>query len=126
MRNIFCFGKSGLFLCVLSTMLVSNSGFCFSLFAEAPAQTVNVQKTDKNEQLKMVEARLTELKNKKARVDESALIAERDGDRLLFQDYLTAQMFYRRQERLQAQSHALQKEIEALLQKKEELEKAKK
>ncbi len=126
MRTIFCFGKSGLFLGALCTMLVSNYGFSFSLFAEAPAQTVNVQKSDRNEQLIMVKARIAELKAKKIRVDESALIAGRDADRLLFQDFLTAQMFYRRQERLQAQSHAIQKEIDALMQKQEELEKGKK
>lgn len=115
--------KSGLFL-FLTCMMASLSSP--SAFAEVQSTDMNAPTLSSDEakrEIERIDARIQALEQKKATFDSRAKAAEKDGDRLHFRDFTTARMFYARQEHFQTMSYLAQKEIEALKNKKEELQK---
>lgn len=123
MFSFFSHRKSGLFLACLGTILLGDTLFLDRGLLCAAEQNQTSTKSECQERIRLLNKQIRQLENKKNSIDLSARIAEKDGLRLQFEDFLTSQMFYRRQKRLEAMSAALQQEIDALTLERDELEK---
>ena len=92
------------------------------VWAEAKAPAV-LSGAAARQEITKIDAKINELEQKKKSVDAQAKRAGINGNRLQFQDFMTSRVYYTQQERLEAQSQEIQKRIDALQQRKSELQK---
>ena len=112
--------KSSLFLfltCIMTSL------FSPLAFGDVKSVPTSLSQEQIKQEIALIDARIQKLQSKKEALDARAQAAGKDADRLHFQDFTTSRMFSKRQEHFQAMSHGVEIEIEALKQKKEELQK---
>ena len=119
-RGVAMNGKGVLFLflaCIMATFFSSAS--C----ADVMSVQVSLSEGEIREEISLINQRIKELQDRKRSYESRASSAGKTGNRLQYVDFLTARMYFVQQERLTAQAHEAQREVEALMHKKEELEK---
>ncbi len=113
-------GKGVLFLflaCIMTTVFSSAS--C----ADATSVQTSFSEAEIRQEISLINQRIKELQERKKNYESRALSAGQTGNRLQYVDFLTARTYFVQQDRFTVKAHEAQKEIEALMHKKEELEK---